>query len=123
MLQLRTKETLDHGDRGWLKARHHFVVSAQGNPVNGPLGALPRHVVNMVLGEASSLSAAAIAIGVGASVVVTRFVKSMLFGITPSDPATLWGAAALLMIVALCASWIPARRAASVQPIEALRRE
>ena len=77
----------------------------------------------MVLGEASSLSAAAIAIGMGASFVVTRFVKSMLFGITPSDPPTLWGAAALLMIVALGASWIPARRAASVQPIEALRRD
>lgn len=40
MLQLRSKETLDHGDRGWLKARHHFVVSADGNPANGPLGAL-----------------------------------------------------------------------------------
>jgi len=87
------------------------------------LGALPRHVLNMVLGEASSLSAAAIAIGIGASFAVTRCVKSMLFGITPSDPVTLWGAATLLMIVALCASWIPARRAASVQPIEALRRD
>lgn len=40
MLKLRSKETLDHGDRGWLKARHHFVVSADGNPANGPLGAL-----------------------------------------------------------------------------------
>jgi quercetin 2,3-dioxygenase len=40
MLQLRSKETLDHGDRGWLNARHHFVVSADGNPANGPLGAL-----------------------------------------------------------------------------------
>jgi quercetin 2,3-dioxygenase len=40
MLQLRPKETLDHGDYGWLKARHHFVVTAQGNPANGPLGAL-----------------------------------------------------------------------------------
>jgi quercetin 2,3-dioxygenase len=40
MLQLRTKETLDGGDRGWLKARHHFVVSADGNPANRPLGAL-----------------------------------------------------------------------------------
>ena len=38
MLQYRPKETLDHGDRGWLKARHHFVVSADGNPANGPLG-------------------------------------------------------------------------------------
>ena len=40
MLQFRSKETLDHGDRGWLKARHHFIVSANGNPANGALGAL-----------------------------------------------------------------------------------
>ena len=59
----------------------------------------------------------------GASFLVTRFVKSMLFGIAPSDQATLWGAAVLLMIVALGASWIPARRAAGVQPMEALRRD
>jgi predicted permease len=87
------------------------------------LGALPRQVLNMVLVEASWLSAAAIAIGMSASFVVARFVKSMLFGITPSDPPTLWGAAALLMIVALGASWIPARRAAGVAPMEALRRD
>src|ERR1700751_3565386 len=40
MLQLRSQETLDGGDHKWLKARHHFVVSADGNPANGPLGAL-----------------------------------------------------------------------------------
>ena len=40
MLQLRSRETLDHGDRGWLKARHHFVVSAGGNKANSALGAL-----------------------------------------------------------------------------------
>jgi redox-sensitive bicupin YhaK (pirin superfamily) len=40
MLQLRSRETLDHADHGWLKARHHFVVSAQGNLANAPLGAL-----------------------------------------------------------------------------------
>ena len=40
MLQLRSRETLDHGDLGWLKARHHFVVSADGNQANGALGAL-----------------------------------------------------------------------------------
>ncbi|WFU45645.1 pirin family protein (plasmid) [Bradyrhizobium sp. CB82] len=40
MLQLRSRETLDHADRGWLKARHHFIVSADGNPANAPLGAL-----------------------------------------------------------------------------------
>jgi redox-sensitive bicupin YhaK (pirin superfamily) len=40
MLQVRSKDTLDHGDRGWLRARHHFAISADGNPANGPLGAL-----------------------------------------------------------------------------------
>jgi predicted permease len=87
------------------------------------LGAIPQQILTMVLREASSLSAASIALGMGASLMVTRFVKSILFGIAPSDPATLWGAAVLLMIVALGASWIPARRAASVQPMEALRRD
>jgi quercetin 2,3-dioxygenase len=40
MLQLTPKETLDTGDHGWLNARHHFVVAADGNPANGRLGAL-----------------------------------------------------------------------------------
>ncbi|MET4386069.1 redox-sensitive bicupin YhaK (pirin superfamily) [Bradyrhizobium sp. F1.4.3] len=40
MSQFRSRETLDHADRAWLKARHHFIVSAGGNPANGPLGAL-----------------------------------------------------------------------------------
>lgn len=40
MLQVRSKETLDLGDLGWLRARHHFIVSSEGNPANGPLGAL-----------------------------------------------------------------------------------
>ena len=87
------------------------------------LGAIPRQISTMVLREAASLSVTAIALGMSASFLVTRFVKSMLFGVSPSDPATLWGAAGLLMIVALGASWIPARRAASVQPMEALRRD
>jgi len=87
------------------------------------LGAVPRQILAMVLRESFSLSAAAIALGVATSLVVTRFVKSLLFGIAPSDPAVLWGATMLLMVVALGASWLPARRAARVHPIEALRHE
>ena len=87
------------------------------------LGAVPRQVMAMVLREASSLTATAIALGVGASLLAAHFVRSMLFGIGPSDPATLWGTALLLMLVGVIATWIPARRAASVQPMEALRRD
>ena len=67
--------------------------------------------------------AVAIALGVAASIVLTRFVKSLLFGIAPSDPAVLWGATVLLMVVAVGASWLPARRAARIHPIEALRHD
>jgi predicted permease len=87
------------------------------------VGAIPRQIFAMVLRESLSLSAAAIGVGVIASLLVTRVVKSMLFGIAPSDPAVLWGATALLMVVAGGASWLPARRAASVPPMEALRRD
>jgi ABC-type lipoprotein release transport system permease subunit len=52
-----------------------------------------------------------------------RFVKSMLYGIAPSDPTVVCGATTLLIVLALAASWIPARRAAKVQPMEALRRD
>jgi ABC-type lipoprotein release transport system permease subunit len=54
---------------------------------------------------------------------LTRLVKSMLYGIQPWDPATLAGGVVILMAVAMAASWIPARRAARVQPMEALRHE
>jgi ABC-type antimicrobial peptide transport system permease subunit len=77
----------------------------------------------MVLREASWLSAVGVAAGVGASFLLSRLVKSMLYGIASYDPATLWGAVLLLLTVALGASWIPARRAARVQPMEALRRD
>jgi predicted permease len=87
------------------------------------LGAIPRQVKTMVLREASGLSVIGIAAGVGTSFVVARLIKSMLYGIAPYDPATLAGAAILLLTVAMAASWIPASRAAKVQPMEALRRE
>lgn len=87
------------------------------------VGAIPRQILMMVLRDASTLSVAAIAAGVGVSLFAGRFVRSMLFGIAPSDPLTLWISAVLLMTVAVAASWAPARRAAHVQPMEALRRE
>jgi ABC-type lipoprotein release transport system permease subunit len=54
---------------------------------------------------------------------LTRLVKSMLYGIQPWDPPTMLGGVVVLVAVALAASWIPARRAARVQPMDALRHE
>jgi predicted permease len=87
------------------------------------LGAKPRQVLAMVLREASWLSIAGIAAGLGAALLLTRLVKSMLFGLNATDPSSLAGGAVLLAMVALAASWIPAQRAAGVQPMDALRHE
>ena len=87
------------------------------------LGAQPGQVREMILRESTWLAASGIVVGVGAALMLTRLVKSMLYGIQAYDPATLIGGVLILLLVALAASWIPARRAARVQPMEALRHE
>jgi len=87
------------------------------------LGAQPGQVRGMILRESTMLAVAGIVAGVAAALLLTRLVKSMLYGIQPWDPPTLAGGVVILMIVALAASWIPARRAARVQPMDALRHE
>ncbi|MGA7258252.1 MAG: ABC transporter permease [Terracidiphilus sp.] len=87
------------------------------------LGALPRQVRRMILKESWWLTAAGLAAGLAGALMLTRLVKSMLYGIAPYDSVTLGAAVLLLMGVALGASWIPARRAAGVDPMRALRHE
>lgn len=87
------------------------------------LGALPRQVLAMVLSEAGRLLLAGIAAGMGASMLLARLIRAMLYGVQPADSVSLGLTALLLGIVALAASWIPARRAASIEPVEALRYE
>lgn len=87
------------------------------------LGAQPGQVRGMILRESTWLAIAGIVAGTGAAIGVTRLIKSMLYGIQPWDPATIIGGVLILLAVALAASWIPARRAAGVQPMEALRHE
>jgi predicted permease len=87
------------------------------------LGAQPVQVGSMILRESSWLALVGIAAGVGGALACTRLVKSMLYGVAANDPTTMTAGTALLLAVALAATWIPARRAASVQPMEALRHE
>ena len=61
--------------------------------------------------------------GAGAALGLTHLIKSMLYVVAPYDPATVVGGVLILLAVALAASWFPARRAAGVQPMEALRHE
>jgi ABC-type antimicrobial peptide transport system permease subunit len=87
------------------------------------LGAQPGQVRRMVLSESVFLATVGIVAGVGGALGLARLVKSMLYGVQSSDPLTLVAGASILLAVALTASWIPARRAAGVQPMVALRHE
>jgi predicted permease len=87
------------------------------------LGALPSQVRKMILRESTSLALVGIIAGAVTVLCLMRLVKSMLFGIQPWDPYTFAGGVLTLLAVALAASWVPARRAAGVQPMEALRHE
>ena len=87
------------------------------------LGAQPGQVRGMILRESTWLTVIGIVAGVAAAIPSTRLIRSMLYGITTNDPVTISAGVGLLLVVALAATWIPARRAASVQPMEALRHE
>jgi predicted permease len=85
------------------------------------LGATPRQVLGPIVGKALFLSSTGILIGVPLAMGLTRLIRSNLYGVTPSDPATFLAASALLFTVMLFAAWIPARRATRVDPMVALR--
>jgi putative ABC transport system permease protein len=87
------------------------------------LGAQRGNVLQLVLGQGVRLTIVGAIVGVLGSLALTRLLKSELFGIKPTDPATLLAAAVLMLLVALAACYLPARRATHVDPLVALRHE
>ena len=87
------------------------------------LGARRRDVLRLVLSGGFRLVAIGVAAGVAAAVMTTRYLGSLVFGVSPVDPLTFAAAAALLAVVALLAHWIPVRRALRIDPATALRAE
>ena len=87
------------------------------------LGARTNQVLRMILGEATALALSGVCIGLIAAFGLTRFLASFLYGLKPTDPLTFIASGVLLCIVAMLASWSPARRASRIQPVQALRHE
>jgi putative ABC transport system permease protein len=87
------------------------------------LGASGGTVVRMIVRQALLLVLSGVAIGIAAALALTRFISSLLFGVSATDPAVLAGVTVLLIAIASLACYIPARRASAVDPIVALRYE
>jgi len=87
------------------------------------LGARRADVLRLVVGQGMRLAAIGLGVGLVGALGVTRVVRSLLFGVTPTDPVSFAGITVFLTLVAAVASWLPARRAMGVDPIVALRRD
>jgi len=87
------------------------------------LGAQRGDVLRLVLRQGMQLAAAGVLVGLASAVGLTRVLRNFLYGVSPTDPVTFAAIPLILVIIALLACWLPARRAAKVDPMEALRYE
>ena len=87
------------------------------------LGARAVNVLSLVIKDGMKLAVFGLAIGIGGALALTRLMRTLLFDVTPTDPATFAGVAILLFVVALFACFLPARRASGFDPVNALRHE
>jgi putative ABC transport system permease protein len=87
------------------------------------LGAQRQDILRLIVGQGARLALIGVAIGIGGAFALTRLIRTMLFGVSVTDPLTFLAVAMVLATVALAACYIPARRAIRVDPIVALRHE
>lgn len=105
-----------HGTLGYAVARRTPEIG-----IRLALGATRGAILRMILRDALLIVGLGLAAGLGAGLLTTRFLERWLFGLTPTDAATLAGAALVLLAMTLVAGLLPARRAAKVEPVRALR--
>lgn len=87
------------------------------------LGAMPGNIRRLVVGQVVGVVGIGVIGGLGGALATSRLLRSLLFNVSPIDPLTLVGVCVLLLAVAMIAAYLPARRAARIDPVEALRAE
>jgi ABC-type antimicrobial peptide transport system permease subunit len=102
---------------------HIVVLRRREIGIRVAVGAKPADVQGLIIGEALMLAIAGVVIGLGGAVAGSRLLSSLLYQVNSKDPLTLAIAATLLLILAICASVVPARRASQQDPMIALRHE
>jgi ABC-type antimicrobial peptide transport system permease subunit len=102
-----------------------FVVAQRRREIGlrMALGAQRREVLRLVVAQGMRLALVGVTIGLAGALGLTRVLRGLLYEVTPTDPSTFASVSLLLLAVAVFACWLPARRAASVDPMEALRSE
>ena len=102
-----------------------YLVSQQTREIaiRIAVGAEPRQIFGLIITHGLKLSLAGVAIGLAAALALTRFMHSLLTGISATDPLTFAAVAVSLTVVGLAACYVPARRAMRVDPMVALRHE
>jgi putative ABC transport system permease protein len=102
-----------------------YIVAQRTNEIGVRLavGAEPAAVASMILRQSAAVAGAGAVVGLAGAAAGTRFIASLLYGVSPSDPLVFVGTTALMLAVSLLACWIPSRRAARIDPLTALRAE
>jgi putative ABC transport system permease protein len=102
-----------------------YAVTARTNEIGirMAMGAERRHVLRLVVGQGMALALGGVGLGVAGGLLLTRLMKTLLFGVSATDPLTFAGVSLLLFSVALLACYLPACKAAQVDPLVALRRD
>jgi ABC-type antimicrobial peptide transport system permease subunit len=100
-----------------------YIVSQRTSEIGVrlALGAAPRSVTAMIIRQSGWVTLAGIVIGLTATLATGRWIESLLFGVGPRDPVVLMATTVMLIVVAVLACWLPARRAARISPVQALR--
>jgi ABC-type antimicrobial peptide transport system permease subunit len=116
--------SLTLGVIGIYGAMSYIVTQRTGEiGVRLALGADPGNVARMIVGQGGIVALAGITVGLATALASGRLIESLLYGVSPRDPAVFAATTAVLVGVVLLACWLPARRAARLSPLDALRTE